>query len=79
MYQSHRVSEHTSGNVEIFAADLHGAILESLDVSPSVSGTYDHQHRTTIEFLGVVKRFFIGVNLISNDVISCQRENFVHE
>jgi hypothetical protein len=70
---------HASGDVEIFAADLYGAIFKPLDVSPTVSLVYEGQYRTAIESDGFIERLFIGINAFCNDVAARQFENFIHE
>ena len=65
-------------NIEILAADLYGAIFKSFNISPSVRGTNDGQHRAAVKFLGLIERFFISINLLCNDVVAPQLENVIH-
>lgn len=59
-------------------ADLYRAIFNSFHDSPGVSLARDRQHRTAIESKGLTERFFIAINMLTDNVVARQRENFFH-
>jgi hypothetical protein len=76
--QHDRECQHGGGNIEIPVADLYGAIFKPFDISPSVSAAYDRQLCAAIQSLGLIERFFIGINAFCNDIVARQFVKVVH-